>query len=66
LVGELAEVVHRSAQDLLSIKAQDGREILVPFVSELVPQVDVAGGRVVVRDLPGLLTPAVEDEEGGA
>jgi 16S rRNA processing protein RimM len=66
LVGELAEVVHGSAQDLLSIKAQDGREILVPFVSELVPQVDVAGGRVVVRDLPGLLTPAVEDEEGGA
>jgi 16S rRNA processing protein RimM len=65
-VGELAEVVHGSAQDLLSVKAPDGREILVPFVSELVPEVDVAAGRVVVRDLPGLLTPAVEDEEGGA
>lgn len=65
-VGELAEIVHGSAQDLLSVKAPDGREILVPFVSELVPEVDVAGGRVVVRDLPGLLTPAVEDEEGGA
>ncbi|HEU4514737.1 MAG TPA: ribosome maturation factor RimM [Nocardioidaceae bacterium] len=65
-VGELAEVVHGSAQDLLSVKAPDGREILVPFVSELVPEVDVAGGRVVVHDLPGLLAPAVEDEEGGA
>lgn len=65
-VGELAEVVHGSAQDLLSVKAPDGREILVPFVSELVPEVDVAGGRVVVQDIPGLLTPAVEDEEGGA
>ncbi len=65
-VGELAEVLHGSAQDLLSVKAPDGREILVPFVTELVPEVDVAGGRVVVHDLPGLLTPAVEDEEGGA
>jgi 16S rRNA processing protein RimM len=65
-VGEVVEVVHGSAQDLLSLRAEDGREILVPFVAQLVPEVDVPGGRVVVHDLPGLLTPAVEDEEGGA
>ena len=65
-VGEVVEVVHGSAQDLLSLRADDGREILVPFVAQLVPEVDVPGGRVVVHDLPGLLTPAVEDEEGGA
>ena len=65
-VGELVEVVHGSAQDLLSIRAADGREVLVPFVAQLVPTVDVSGGRVVVEDRPGLLTPAVEDEEGGA
>src|SRR5688500_10205369 len=65
-VGELVEVLHSSAQELLSIRAEDGREILVPFVSALVPTVDVPGGRIVVEDLPGLLTPAVEDEEGGA
>jgi 16S rRNA processing protein RimM len=65
-VGELAEVVHGPAQDLLSVRAADGREILVPFVASLVPEVDVAGGRILVEDLPGLLSPAVEDEEGGA
>jgi 16S rRNA processing protein RimM len=65
-VGELAEVIHGSAQDLLSIRAADGREILVPFVAQLVPTVDVPGGRIVVADRPGLLAPAVEDEEGGA
>ena len=65
-VGELAEVVHGPAQDLLSVRADDGREVLVPFVTALVPEVDVTGGRVVVEDVPGLLTPAVEDEEGGA
>lgn len=66
LVGVLAEVVHGPAQDLLSVTAEDGREVLVPFVAALVPEVDLAGGRVVVADVPGLLAPAVEDEEGGA
>jgi 16S rRNA processing protein RimM len=64
-VGELAEIVHGPAQDLLSIRAEDGREILVPFVAQLVPEVDLAAGRIVVADTPGLLAPAVEDEEGG-
>jgi 16S rRNA processing protein RimM len=65
-IGELAEVVHGTAQDLRSVKGIDGREILVPFVAQLVPEVDLEGGHVVVEDLPGLLSPAVEDEEGGA
>jgi 16S rRNA processing protein RimM len=66
LVGELVEVLHGTGQDLLSIHGEDGREVLVPFVSALVPTVDVAGGRLVVEDRPGLLSPAVEDEQGGA
>src|SRR5680860_445351 len=61
-IGELTVVVHGAAQDLLSIRADDGREILVPFVSELVPTVDVPGGRIVVEDRPGLLAPAVDDD----
>ncbi|HEX6249464.1 MAG TPA: ribosome maturation factor RimM [Nocardioidaceae bacterium] len=65
-VGEVAEIVHGPAQDLLSLRAEDGREILVPFVAALVPQVDLEAGRVVVVDAPGLLTPVAEDEEGGA
>lgn len=65
-VGELAEVLHGSAQDLLSVRDEAGNEILVPFVSALVPEVDVAARRIVVEDLPGLVSAAVEDEEGGA
>jgi 16S rRNA processing protein RimM len=65
-VGELAEVVHGSAQDLLSIRAADGRDVLVPFVAQLVPTVDVPGRRIVVEDRPGLLGPVAEDEEGDA
>ena len=53
-VGELVEVVHGAAQDLLVVRATDDREVLVPFVAALVPEVDLAGGRVVVDDRPGL------------
>ncbi len=69
-VGELSEIVHGSAQDLLVVTCEDGREVLVPFVSALVPVVDVPAGRVEVADLPGLLTDLQEedapDQEGGA
>ncbi|RNL79850.1 ribosome maturation factor RimM [Nocardioides marmorisolisilvae] len=54
-VGALKEIVHGSAQDLLVI-ATEGREVLVPFVSALVPEVDLAGRRIVVEDRPGLLS----------
>lgn len=69
-VGEVGEVVHGSAQDLLVITCEGGREVLVPFVSALVPVVDVPAGRLEVTDLPGLLTDLQEedapDQEGGA
>jgi len=61
-VGEVAEVVHGSGQDLLVVSAQDGREILVPFVSALVPVVDVAAGRLEVADRPGLVTPLPDED----
>ena len=54
-IGVLREIVHGSAQDLLVIKAE-GPDVLVPFVSALVPEVDVRGGRIVVADVPGLLS----------
>jgi len=54
-VGTLKEIVHGTAQDLLVITA-DGPDVLVPFVSQLVPEVDVPGGRIVVAEVPGLLS----------
>jgi len=61
-VGEVTEVIHGTGQDLLALRTPDGREVLVPFVSALVPVVDVAGGRLKVADRPGLLTPLPDDD----
>ena len=55
-IGEVTGVVH-GAQDLLEVRASDGRPTLVPFVAALVPEVDVPAGRVVVADRPGLVAP---------
>ena len=63
-VGELVEVLHTSAQDLLAVRTPDDHELLVPFVTALVPVVDVPAGRVEVADRPGLLTPLDEEPEG--
>ena len=62
LLGEVTGVVHGGAQDLLMIRTPDGRDTLVPFVSELVPEVDLAAGHVVVADRPGLVTPWPDDD----
>lgn len=52
-VGEVAGVLHHG-QDLLVVRGPAG-ETLVPFVAALVPEVDVAGGRLVIDPPPGLL-----------
>jgi 16S rRNA processing protein RimM len=55
VLGEVAEVAHPPGADLLVIRTPDGAELLVPFVRAIVPEVDVAGGRVVVDPPEGLL-----------
>jgi len=59
VLGEIVGVRHE-AQDLLVIRRGAGGEgpapeVLVPFVSALVPTVDLAGGYVVVDPPEGLL-----------
>ncbi len=56
-LGEVVRLVPGAAQDLLAVRTEDGREALVPFVAALVPEVDLAGGRIVVADRPGLVAP---------
>ncbi|WP_205859385.1 ribosome maturation factor RimM [Phycicoccus flavus] len=50
-VGEVVGLEVGAAQDRLLVRRPDGREGRVPFVAALVPEVDLAGGRVVL-DVP--------------
>ena len=67
-VGEVAHVDHLPAQDLLVVKA-GGREVMVPFVSAIVPEVDLEAGTVTVTPPAGLFEelpePQGQDVETG-
>ncbi|RBY87103.1 ribosome maturation factor RimM [Blastococcus sp. TBT05-19] len=54
VIGEITAVQHE-AQDLLVVRRSEGGDALIPFVSAIVPTVDVAGGFVVVDPPEGLL-----------
>ncbi|MDR3070613.1 MAG: ribosome maturation factor RimM [Propionibacteriaceae bacterium] len=53
-IGPVLRVLHFPAQDLLEIKTAIGSK-LVPFVRELVPEVDVEEGCLTIAEIPGLL-----------
>ncbi len=64
VVGRIARVDHLPAQDLLAVTSGD-REILVPFVAAIVPEVDIAAGRVVITPPPGLFEDLDETASDG-
>jgi len=51
--GTVADIVHSAAGEILVLSYQGG-ERLVPFVRDIVPTVDVPGGRVVIDPPEGL------------
>lgn len=55
-VGVVADVIVGGAQDRLVVTTTSSGDREIPFVSDLVPEVDVGAGRVTVASLPGLLT----------
>ena len=58
LLGEVARIDHSPASDLLVVRRPDGATGLVPFVSAIVTEVDLAAGRVVADPRRGLLDAA--------
>ncbi len=59
-IGTVARVEHLPAQDLLVISYQD-TEVMVPFVKQLVPEVNIAENRVVITPPLGLFEEIEED-----
>jgi 16S rRNA processing protein RimM len=57
VLGTIVAVQNYGAGDLLEIEPSTGASILVPFTEAAVPEVDVAGGRVVA-------IPPVFDDKG--
>jgi len=56
LLGVVVDLEHPPAHDLLVLREPDGTVSRVPFVRQIVPVVDVAGGRVLLDPPGGLLS----------
>ncbi len=54
-LGEVTEVLHLPGHELLAIRRADGRELLVPFVGQIVTRVDLERGLVTIDPPEGLL-----------
>jgi 16S rRNA processing protein RimM len=57
-VGRILEISHLPGQDLLIVERPDGTEVMIPFVSEIVPEIDLENQRAVIDPPPGLLDDA--------
>jgi 16S rRNA processing protein RimM len=55
-LGVVEQMVHGPAQDLFVIRRPDGGELLLPFIAEFVPEVDLEDGVVLVDPPEGLLS----------
>ncbi len=60
-VGTVIRIDHLPAQDLLTVKTDDG-EVLVPFVKAIVPSVDITAGTLTVTPPPGLFEQLPDDD----
>ena len=54
VLGEVVDVLHPPAAPVLTVRRPDGSEELVPFVSAIVPVVDLGAGRLVVDPPDGM------------
>ena len=54
LIGKVDHVM-KGGNDILVIKNEDGKEIMVPFVDEIVPEVNLAERTITVNAIEGLI-----------
>lgn len=52
--GKVTDVYQNGASDVYSIKQPNGTELMFPYIDEVVLSIDIEGGEIIIRPLPGL------------
>ena len=55
VIGEVSDVLCTGGNDVYVVKNEKGQEFLIPAIKDIVREVDISGGRLVIRPIPGLL-----------
>ena len=61
VIGQIQRLDHLPAQDLIVVATNSGEEVLLPFVRQFVPEVNVEGGFIRVTPPGGLFERLEED-----
>ncbi|MFD7965941.1 ribosome maturation factor RimM [Streptomyces zaomyceticus] len=59
-VGRIIEISHLPSQDLFIVECPDGSELMIPFVGEIVTEIDLEEQRAVIDPPPGLIDDRAE------
>ncbi|MFD7135354.1 ribosome maturation factor RimM [Streptomyces sp. NPDC059894] len=59
-VGRITEISHLPSQDLFIVERADGSEVMIPFVAEIVTEIDLEEQRAVIDPPPGLIDDRAE------
>ncbi|MEV5438150.1 ribosome maturation factor RimM [Streptomyces sp. NPDC052682] len=59
-VGRITEIAHLPSQDLFVVQRPDGTEVMIPFVEEIVTDIDLAEQKAVIDPPPGLIDDRAE------
>ncbi|MCR5766891.1 MAG: ribosome maturation factor RimM [Lachnospiraceae bacterium] len=54
-LGVLEDILQTGANDVYSVKMEDGKELLIPVTDECVKSIEPENGKIIVHLLPGLL-----------
>ncbi|MEU5719643.1 ribosome maturation factor RimM [Streptomyces sp. NPDC020403] len=74
-IGRITEITHLPSQDLFIVERPDGSEVMIPFVEEIVTEIDLEEQRAVITPPPGLIDESeavvasardVESEDGSS
>ena len=54
-IGRITEISHLPSQDLFIVERPDGSEVMIPFVGDIVSEIDLEKQRAVITPPPGLI-----------
>ena len=55
LLGKVIDIYNTGANDIYTVKTQDGKEVLLPAIKDVIKQVDIQNGKIIVHILKGLI-----------
>ena len=55
LLGEIIEILTPGANDVWVVKAENGKEILIPYIEDVVKRIDIENKKIDIEVMEGLI-----------